>query len=230
MSYLIKDLPEYEKPREKFKKYGVEYLSDEDLIAIILRCGTHNVSVKDLAIRIKKEYSNLNESTINGLKKICGMGEVKAITLIAAIELGKRCINTFDASSTKFNNAEVIYEYFKNKVSNLKQENLIAIFLNNKMMLINYKTIFIGTVNSSITHPREIFKEAIESSAVYIILLHNHPSGDPKPSLADEKLTLQVYKTGKVVGIPLLDHMIIGNNSYYSFYDNKKLNEEYFEK
>ena len=226
MSYMIKDLPSSEKPREKLKKYGVENLSDEDLIAILLRCGTKNISVKDLAIKIKKEYPNLNNISINDLKKINGMGEVKAITLMAALELGRRSLNIIDENNIKFNKAQIIYEYFKNKMINLKQENLIAIFLDNKIKMINYKIIFIGTVNTSISHPREIFKEAINNSAVYIILVHNHPSGDSTPSIADKKFTLQVYSTSKVIGIPLLDNIIIGKNNYYSFYDNGELDEE----
>lgn len=230
MSYLIKDLPTLEKPREKFKKYGVEYLSDEDLIAIILRCGTKNLSVKDLAIKIKKEYPYLKDLSLAKLKRINGMGEVKAITLISAIELGKRSTYQKEENNIKFNKADVIYEYFKNKLKDLKQENLIAVFLDNKIKLINYKTIFIGTANTSITHPREIFKEAINNSAVYVIMLHNHPSGDVTPSLADKKFTSQVLTTGNIVGIPLLDHLIIGKNTYYSFYDNGELNEKYMEK
>ena len=225
MSYLIKDLPELEKPREKFKRYGLEYLTDEDLIAIILRCGTKNLSVKDLAIEIKHNYPDLNEITLKDLKNINGMGEVKAITLLSAIELGKRAMLQGDEKLMKFDKAEVIYNYFKNKMIFLKQERLIALFLDNKMKMINYKTIFMGTINASITHPREIFKEAFLASAVYIVLIHNHPSGDTTPSLADIDFTKQVYETSKIVGIPILDHLIIGKHDYYSFYDNGALNE-----
>ena len=157
------------------------------------------------------------------------MGEVKAITLIASLELGKRSVNYIE-DNIKFNKANVIYEYFKNKLINLKQENLIVIFLDNKIRMINYKIVFIGTVNMSISHPREVFKEAISNSAVYIILVHNHPSGDSSPSISDIKFTNQIYKTGNVVGIPLLDHIIIGKGNYYSFYDNGDLNEEHIKK
>lgn len=224
MTYLIKDLPEEEKPREKLKKYGVKNLTDEELIAIILRCGTKNMSVKDLAIKIKKEFKNLSDLSYIELSKIKGMGEVKAITLLAAIELGIRSTYKED-KNIKLNRPENIYEFFKNKLIHLKQENLMAIFLDNKNKLIAYKTIFIGTINMSVSHPREIFKEAMKNSSVYIILVHNHPSGDPTPSVADLKFTNQVYKTSKIIGIPLLDHIIIGNNKYYSFYDNGDLHE-----
>lgn len=224
MTYLIKDLPEEEKPREKLKKYGVKNLTDEELIAIILRCGTKNMSVKDLAIKIKKEFKTLSDLSYIELSKIKGVGEVKAITLLAAIELGIRSTYKED-KNIKLNRPENIYEFFKNKLIHLKQENLMAIFLDNKNKLIAYKTIFIGTINMSVSHPREIFKEAMKNSSVYIILVHNHPSGDPTPSVADLKFTNQVYKTSKVIGIPLLDHIIIGNNKYYSFYDNGDLHE-----
>lgn len=230
MSYLIKDLPNSEKPREKFKKYGCENLTDEELIAIILRCGTKNMSVKDLAIKIKKTYPNLNDLTLAKLKDILGMGEVKAITLLSAIELGKRCLNNDADINIKFNKAEVIFSFFKNRIGHLSQENLIAVFLDNKIKMINFKTIFMGTINMSITHPREIFKEAINNRAVYIILVHNHPSGDVTPSKADINFTNQVLYTGNIIGIPLLDHLIIGKNKYYSFYDNGDLNEKYMEK
>lgn len=224
MTYLIKDLPEEEKPREKLKKYGVKNLTDEELIAIILRCGTKNMSVKDLAIKIKKEFKTLSDLSYIELSKIKGVGEVKAITLLAAIELGIRSTYKED-KNIKLNRPENIYEFFKNKLIHLKQENLMAIFLDNKNKLIAYKTIFIGTINMSVSHPREIFKEAMKNSSVYIILVHNHPSGDPAPSVADLKFTNQVYKTSKIIGIPLLDHIIIGNNKYYSFYDNGDLHE-----
>lgn len=224
MTYLIKDLPEEEKPREKLKKYGVKNLTDEELIAIILRCGTKNMSVKDLAIKIKKEFETLSDLSYIELSKIKGVGEVKAITLLAAIELGIRSTYKED-KNIKLNRPENIYEFFKNKLIHLKQENLMAIFLDNKNKLIAYKTIFIGTINMSVSHPREIFKEAMKNSSVYIILVHNHPSGDPTPSVADLKFTNQVYKTSKIIGIPLLDHIIIGNNKYYSFYDNGDLHE-----
>ena len=224
MTYLIKDLPEEEKPREKLKKYGVKNLTDEELIAIILRCGTKNMSVKDLAIKIKKEFKTLSDLSYIELSKIKGVGEVKAITLLAAIELGIRSTYKED-KNIKLNRPENIYEFFKNKLIHFKQENLIAVFLDNKNKLIAYKTIFIGTINMSVSHPREIFKEAMKNSSVYIILVHNHPSGDPTPSVADLKFTNQVYKTSKIIGIPLLDHIIIGNNKYYSFYDNGDLHE-----
>jgi len=225
MSYLIKDLPNNEKPREKFKQYGAANLSNEELIAIILRTGTHDLSVKDLAIKISKELRDItlyNNWNINNLTKIKGVGEVKAITLLAAIELGRR--TTIKKQEKKFSitNAKIIFELYKYEFINLEQEHLLAIFLDTKKQIITSKTIFIGTINKIIVHPREIFAEAIKNYAVSIILVHNHPSGDPNPSKEDINFTREIKMSGEIIGIPLIDHVIMGNNSYYSFYDNKK--------
>lgn len=223
MSYLIKELPDSEKPREKLKKYGADKLSNEDLIAIILRTGTNELSVKDLAIKISKELNDLSSYrywTINNLTKIRGMGEVKAITLLAAIELGRR---TLDSNRNKIPiaNAKIVFEMFRYDLQDLKQEHLIAIFLDTKKQVIAIKNIFTGTINKIIVHPREVFFEAIKHCAASIILVHNHPSGDPKPSLEDTNFTNSVIASSKIVQIPLIDHVIIGNNKYYSFYDNE---------
>ncbi len=224
MSYLIKDLPDTEKPREKFKKVGVHHLSDEELIAIVLRTGTTDMSVKDLAIKISKELKNLGSYSIwniNNLTKIKGVGEVKAITLLAAIELGRRTVNINIKQKFSVTNAKIVFELFKYDLQNLSQEHLIAIFLDTKKQIITHKTIFIGTINKIIVHPREIFYEAIKNCSSFIMLIHNHPSGDTKPSKEDKDFTEKVRETGLIIGIPLIDHIIIGNNKYYSFYDNE---------
>lgn len=225
MNYMIKDLPKIERPRERLKKYGARVLSDEELIAILLRTGTKQISVKDLSIEIRKEINDYNDLTINSLQSIKGIGEVKAITLIAAIEFGKRINEIKDDKTIKITKAENIYDYFKDFLKNEKQENLIVVFLDTKNKIICYKRLFIGTVNMSICHPREVFKEAVKNSAVKIILVHNHPSGDATPSLADLKFTKQVLKCGQMMDIPLLDHIIIGRERYYSFYDSGEMDE-----
>lgn len=230
MTLRIKDLPKLEKPREKLKRYGIKYLNDEDLIAIILRNGTKNISVKELAINIKNKYPNLNTVKYNELKNMHGMGEVKALTLISAIELGKRISNQEVKKVEIFSNSKDIYNYFKYEFDNIIQEHLVAVFLDSKNKLINYKTIFIGTINMSITHPREIYKEAILNSCVKLVIIHNHPSGDSTPSMNDKLFTKQLKESGKIIGIPLIDHIIIGNKDYYSFNDSGELNEMVIEK
>lgn len=224
MSYLIKDLPNSEKPREKFKKYGAQNLTTEELIAIILRTGTKATSVKDLAIAITKSLKNIehyNDWNLLNLTQIKGVGEIKAITLLAAIELGRRSLIAKQENKISISNAQTIYELFKYDLLNLKQENLIAIFLDTKKRIISFKTIFIGTINKIIVHSREIFFEAIKNNSVYLILIHNHPSGDPSPSKEDMQFTLAIKEASNIIGIPLIDHIIIGHNKYYSFYDHE---------
>jgi len=223
MSYLIKDLPDIEKPREKLKRLGADNLSNEELIAIILRTGTFDMSVKDLAINISKEINVLkyNDLTIANLTQIKGVGEVKAITLLAAIELGRRTMKIKSNNKISITNANIVFELYRYELQGLEQENLIVLFLDTKKQLITSKTMFIGTINKIIVHPREIYHEAIKNCAVFIILIHNHPSGDPTPSKEDIEFTKEIEQVGYLIKIPLIDHIIIGNNKYYSFYDNK---------
>lgn len=226
MSYKIKDLPIDERPREKLKAKGAENLSNEELIAIILRCGNKEESVKDLAIRLVKtlhSFHDLNSITYQDLIKIKGIKEAKAISILACIELGKRLVNVKQSQKDKITNAEDIYDLFRTKVINLKQEKLFAIFLNTKNEVIHDEVIFIGTQNKSITHPREIFNAAIKNSAVKLILVHNHPTGDVTPSNEDIKFTENIKKIGEMIGIPLMDHVIISETHFFSFFDHHML-------
>jgi DNA repair protein RadC len=223
MNYKIKDLPVDERPREKLKLKGKESLSNEELIAIILKTGNKDESVKELAIRLSKSLNNiqdLNNISINDLMKIKGIKEAKAITLIAAIELGKRVFFYNNENIKKITTATDIYNLFKPKIIGLKQEHLFALFLNTKNEIITYETIFIGTQNKSITHPREIFNRAIKNSAVKIIMLHNHPTNNTTPSKEDIEFTNEMKNIGKLLKIPIIDHIILGEKGYFSFFDN----------
>lgn len=218
----IKDIPELERPRERLIKYGVENLSNEELLSIILKTGTKEYSVKTLSQIILNninDIKNLKDITLNKLTEIKGIGKVKAIELIASIELGKRVFQTEDKINIKLNNSSKIYEYFKDKFINEKQENFYAIYLDSKSNLISYKLLFKGTLNSSCVHPREIFKYAHLESAYSIIVIHNHPSGDSNPSKEDEITTNNLMEIGKLMSIPVLDHIIIGKDNYFSFYE-----------
>lgn len=226
MNYRIKDLPVDERPREKLLKFGKESLSNEELVAIILKTGTKNASVKDISIELIKSLNDirdLNTISINDLTKINGIKQAKAITLIASVELGKRVCTFLEDDRLKVKSAEDIYFYFKSKIIGLKQEKLIAIFLNTKNEMICYKTIFIGTQNKSVTHPREIFNEAIKNSAIKIILMHNHPTNDTTPSHEDILFTENVHEVGEILKIPVVDHIIIGEKGYFSFFDHHML-------
>ena len=220
---LIKDLPKSERPRERLKLYGVNNLSNEELLSIVLKTGTKDESVKELSIRILKELkdiSDLKNITINKLMRIKGIGEVKAITLIASIELGKRVYELKKNIIIKLDSSINIYNYIKDRFNGLKQEYFYCLYLDSKKNLIEDKLLFIGTLNKSIVHPREIFKYAYLLSANSIVCVHNHPTNDVLPSNEDIVFTKKLIEIGKIQGISVIDHLIIGNNNYYSLYDN----------
>ena len=223
---MIKDLIDDEKPRERLIKFGVENISNEDLISIILKTGTYNISVKELSINILSKFNNISDLkniTINNINDIKGVGKVKAITLIAALELGRRVYYEKNIEDINIKNSDDIYNYFKYLIKDNDQERFYAIYLDIKKKVIDKKLLFVGTVNMSLVNPREVFKYAYLNSASFIICIHNHPSGDITPSKEDIQLTEQLVNIGKNQKIPILDHLIIGNNKYYSFYENNKI-------
>ena len=223
----FKNIPNNDKPRERLFNYGAENLSNDELISIILKTGSRNYSVKEVALKLLETMGDVNKLRdigISSLVKIEGIGRVKAIELKAAIELGKRVyMNNDNYSKIKFNSSEVIYEYFKDIIGNKKQEYFYAIYLDTKGHYLDKKCLFIGTINNSVIHPREIFKEAYLLSANSFICVHNHPSGDVSPSKEDILVTKKLVDLGIIHGIKLIDHIIIGNNNYYSFCDDKKI-------
>jgi DNA repair protein RadC len=224
---MIKDIPLDEKPRERMVKYGVENISNEDLLAITIKSGTKSFSSKHIASLILsqvKDISELKNFNIARLSKIKGIGFVKAVELLAALELGRRVYYEKKIDSkNKLNNPLSIYEYFKYKINDIKQEHFYCLYLDNKKNLIDYKLLFIGTINISAVHPREIFKEAYLLSAASIICIHNHPSGNAIPSEEDKKVTSNLIKIGKLLGIEVVDHIIICENGFYSFFENNDM-------
>lgn len=223
----FKNIPESDKPRERLYQYGSENLSDEELISIILKTGTKGMSVKEVSLKLLESVGNikkLKDIGINTLMGINGIGKVKAIEIKAAIELGRRIyIENNKLSGVILNNSLKIYEYFKDLVGNKKQEYFYTVYVDTKGRYIDKKCLFVGTINNSIVHPREIFKEAYLLSANGIICIHNHPSGDPTPSKEDVVITRKIKEIAMIHGIRLVDHLIVGINSYYSFYDDNKL-------
>ena len=222
---LIKDLPECEKPRERMLEYGVENLSNVDLLSIILRNGVKDISVKEVAINILNNVESINDLSSLGVRELSnikGVGPVKAITLLESIELGKRVSIKEAKANMSLSNKEKIHEVFKKFFINENQEKFLAIFLDNKKCLINYKILFIGTNNASIAHPREVFMEAIKANASAVVVMHNHPSGNVLPSEEDKNITEKLVQSGHMLGIPLLDHIITNGEEYYSFYDEFK--------
>ena len=219
---MIKDIPVSERPRERFIECGPDNLSNTELISIILNSGVKNISVKELSNNILNsidDISDLKNISLNNLKNIKGVGYVKAIKLLSAIELGKRVYQDKKIDKIKMNSADKIFNYMNQILKNKKQEYFYALYLDSKKNLIEAKLLFMGTINKSIVHPREIFKYAYLLSASSIICVHNHPSGDTNPSNEDIILTSSLVEIGKLQGINIVDHIIIGND-YYSFFEN----------
>ena len=226
MNLKIKDIPINERPRERLINNGVDKLNNEELLALLLKTGTKNVSAKNLANLILKkigDIKNLKNITYNDLLKIDGIGSAKACDILAAIELGKRIFVRKKKELLKLENPKDIWEESKYLFNGLKQEYFYCFYFNNKQELIEKKLLFIGTINNSIVHPREIFKEAYKLSACTIVCLHNHPSNDLTPSKEDISLTESLIKIGTILGIPVVDHIIVGENNYYSFYENSNI-------
>ncbi len=224
---LIKQIPRDERPRERLVKYGAKNLSTEDLIAIILKTGTKDYSSRFLASQILKKVKNVSELkklSLSNLIGINGIGAVKAIEFLAALELGRR---VYEAkmldNDLKCNSANKIFNYFRSELSDVQQEYFYCLYLDQHKRLIDKKLLFKGTLNKSYIHPREIFKEAYLASAASIICVHNHPSGNVIPSRDDIIVTENLVKIGILQGIPILDHIIIGENNYYSFYENNMI-------
>ncbi len=223
--YRIKDIPISERPRERLLEVGAENLSNVELLSILLKSGVKNKNVRELAIELLKKYdwNQLREITIEDLKKMKGIGEVKAIELIAAIELGKRIVLIPEKKHKKLDSPEKIWEDSKYLFYGKKQECFYCYYMNTKQELISRKLIYMGTINSSTTHTREIFKEAYKLSATSIVCLHNHPSNDVTPSKADIEFTNHLMETGKIQGIPVVDHIIVGRDCFYSFYERNAI-------
>lgn len=224
MSTLIKDMTPDDKPREKAIKYGFASLSDADVLSILLRTGSKNKSVKDVSSDILKSLggiSNLKNIRVNKLMAIKGVGFVKAITLMAAVELAKRMDNK-ENGIVKITTSSDVFKYFNKYFLYETQEKFLVLFLNAKNEVIEQKVLFIGTANQSLVHLRDIFREAVLCNAIKIICVHNHPSGVPIPSMEDEAVTKKIKETGELMNINLIDHVIIGKDKYYSFLENRR--------
>lgn len=223
----FKSLPESEKPRERLYMYGSENLSNEELISIILKTGTKNMSVKEVSLKLLEvvgDISKFKDIGINTLMKIDGIGRVKAIEIKAALEFGRRVyMNNDGIDKISFNSADIIYKYFCDILIDKKQEYFYCVYVDTKAKYIDKKCLFIGTINSSVVHPREVFKEAYLLSANGIICVHNHPSGDSSPSKEDISITKKIKEISIIHGIKLIDHIIIGNGNYFSFFENNML-------
>lgn len=219
----MKHLPPQMQPYEKCITYGPEFLTDAELIACVLRSGNKeytSVALAELLLGLRKGkegLSGLCSLSFEELTEVPGIGKVKALQIQAVFELAKRMTRSEAAKTLNFSNPESIADYYMEDFRHQEQEHLLLLLLDNKSNLLGQKRLFTGTVNSSIVSPREIYLEALKYHAVGIILLHNHPSGDPTPSDADRRMTRKVREAGSFLDIPLLDHIVLGDKRYVSF-------------
>lgn len=215
----IMDLPENERPRERLFRYGPESLSNSELLALILRSGSSGENIINLCNRILKEAGGLNgllNCNAEEFMKLRGIKGAKAAQLLALAEISKRFKTYKSGEEYRINSPSDAADMVMETMRSLKQEVLKIILVNTKNKVILTKDVSMGSINSSIVHPREVFMEAVRRSAASIIICHNHPSGDPTPSSEDINITHRLKECGKLLGIDLLDHLIIGNGTYIS--------------
>ena len=223
---LIKDIIKEERPRETILKKGETYLSDSELLAILINNGTRDKSAITLAreiIETSDGIRNLSNITVEELSKIKGIGLAKACRIISALELGRRVSVASEMQKFKISSPQDIGNVYMEELRYKKKEIFRVVLLNTKNVIIGSKDISEGSLNASIVHPREVFLEAIKKSANKMILMHNHPSGDPTPSSEDINITKRLISAGQIVGIEILDHVIIGDGSFYSFKENGQI-------
>jgi DNA repair protein RadC len=216
---MIRDYPTDERPRERMVQNGAASLSNQELLAIILRTGTKSESVLQLSNRVLTTFEGfrlLKEASLEEITNINGIGQAKAVQIMAAVEIGRRISNLAYDDRYSIRSPEDGANYVMNDMRFLSQEHFVCLYLNTKNQVLHKQTIFIGSLNASIVHPREVFKEAFRRSAASIICIHNHPSGDPTPSREDIEVTKRLVECGKIIGIEVLDHLIIGEKKYVS--------------
>lgn len=221
MTVMVRDLPEEERPREKLIRRGAASLSDTELLAILLRTGTSSVSVIHLAEEVLAKYQDKGLVSIMNISPqeiatVHGVGLAKAATIVAAVELGRRLSTKAAQKLEKIEGPEDVARYASPILRFEQKEHFLVMLLDVRNRVLAMPTVSVGSLTASVAHPREIFREAIRYSAANMILLHNHPSGDPMPSREDVQLTKQMMKAGEIMGIPVLDHVIIAGDGFLS--------------
>lgn len=223
IEFVIKEMYKNERPYEKCMDLGANYLSNAELLAVLLRTGTKGKSALDLAQQLlgtecgEEGLLNIHSFTLEKLKSIKGIGTVKAVQILCLSELAKRLAKTNAKERLIFNRPSTIAQYYMEDMRHQNEEHIKLLMLNTKSKLLGEKQLSKGTVNTAVVTPREVFIEALEKKATAVVLIHNHPSGDPTPSENDVLLTKRIKEAGKMIGIELLDHIIIGDNCYKSF-------------
>lgn len=225
----MKEMVEEERPYEKCIRFGASNLTDIELLAVLLRTGTRGENSLGLADKLlhpafsQEGILNIHQWTLEQLMQVKGIGRVKAVQILCLSELAKRLAKANAQSGLNFSTPSSIAQYYMEDMRHSRQESMKLILLDTKSRLISDTDISKGTINSAVISPRELFVEALKKNAVSIVLLHNHPSGDPKPSKADVLITRRVHEAGMLIGIELLDHIIIGDNCYFSMREEELL-------
>ena len=223
----IKEIPLNDRPREKMAANGAAVLTDAELIAILLRTGTAEKSAIDIASELTADgglYKRLAGITrLNELTNIKGLGQAKAATVLAALEIGRRIASAKPIEKIHLSCPQDVADFLMPRLRYAAKEQFVVILLNGKNKVIGTEVVSEGSLSSSIVHPREVYAPAMLHHAAAIMVAHNHPSGDPKPSFEDEEVTRMLSRSGKVLGIPMIDHVIIGDGNYYSFLENEAL-------
>ena len=216
MSMKIKDLPKVDRPREKLEKYGPERLSDSELLAILLRTGSEGVNVVELSSKILRKFSGagLTKASIKDLKNTFGLGSAKACEIVACFELGRRLLQ--NKKSVLLLSPQDVWDELKD-IRDHKKEHFVIFFLDSRNQEIKREIVSVGSLNTNLVHPREVFEPAVRHLAAQVIIAHNHPSGDPEPSKADLEVTKKLIKGGKILGIEMKDHIIVTKDSNMSF-------------
>jgi DNA repair protein RadC len=215
----IRELPSNERPRERLQHYGASVLSTAELLAIQLRIGSQERSALGLAELLLSQFEGLRgvaNASIEQLSKVKGIGPVKAVEIAAAFELGRRYAALSEEAKPVIRSPEDVANLLMPELRDVKKEHLKSILLDSKNRVLRITTVSIGILDSSLVHPREVFKEAILASSASLIVAHNHPSGDPTPSVEDKRITERLAECGQLLGIELLDHIILGDNRWIS--------------
>lgn len=218
----IKEWPEDERPREKLRKQGAETLSDAELLALIIRTGDHasRQSAIDLGRSMLQTFGDLRKLSGASFGEICGVkgaGPAKAASILASLTLANRVMTDRLESLERFTSPQQIFNHFHFRFRDRLKEHFLILLLDGKNRIIREEQVSEGSLNQSIVHPREVFKPAVRESAAAVILVHNHPSGDPTPSREDREITRRLKEGGDLLGIRVLDHIIVGDGSYLSF-------------
>lgn len=217
---ILKEIPKSERPREKALKFGITALSNRELIAILIKTGFQGYSSLKIAedvLKISNGIGNLSKLELRDFLKVKGIKEAKALEILACIELSKRLNYEECLDLNVIDRPKALITWLNKEIGSSQQEQFMVVYLNTKNRIITYRILFKGTIDSSLIHPREIFKEALLLSSSKILLVHNHPSGDTTPSDADIKSTYKIIEAGNLMGIKVIDHIIVTSNNHFSF-------------